>query len=201
MEELIRKSLYILTSAALLGGILLYTGRWKSQKVRLYVSATIAAVFLNGSLYGESGIVSSSAGVLIALLVTGIINTLSEKKEESIYIAVPIAALIGPTATILLFSVSIFFTLIQKWTGSERELVPQYFFSIDEDAATAIELDERSALAEIEAKKLLRTDGYSINNRTGPAAYGFPKGPGELMPWSLKLVIAAIIVLFYESGI
>ncbi len=198
MNDIINTSLYLLAATAIVIAVLQSTNTTKLKFARMHLMLAAVVIVLKGAANGEAGIISSVLGAGIALLLTMLIIRSVDGDRVDTYIAVPIAALIGPFWTIVVFSISIFLALIQRWLGSESELVPQYFFAIDEDAATAIDLDERSALAEIEARKLLRTNSYSGDKQSGsPVGIQPAASAGSLMPWSFKLIIAAMIVLLY----
>lgn len=202
MAGTIGTSLYLLVAMAIVINLLHSVNASRIKLTRIHLVLAVVVIALKGIENGEDGIISSALAAAMALALTSLIYRTIEKIEEDAYIAMPIAALIGPISTVAVFSISIFFFLMQKILGSESELAPQYFFSADEETATALGIDERSALAEIEARKLLRTNGYSAAKFSDSSAGNIAEEHlSRVMPWSFKLIIAAMIVLLYGARI
>jgi hypothetical protein len=74
------------------------------------------------------------------------------------------------------------------------------------DGAELVALDEKSALVEIEAMRILRMDGKDVAGAL--CAAGNPEGAssgeagtyGSLLPWSAKLAVATLVVLMIGTS-
>jgi len=165
----------------------------------LYPLLSIFAILAKWIEYGNTSAYHSIAGALIAIVISSLSIKLLKLSYDNILFTIPIGALLGEKLTLAIISVAIALTVIQKLLHSELELAPQYIFELARDKSNPLETDEKSALAEIEARRLLRSEyvGKNSGNYNSQNNVHEPQIV-EVMPWGIKISIALLIVLLYR---
>jgi len=165
----------------------------------LYPLLSIFAILVKWIEYGNASAYHSIAGAFVAIVISSLSIKLLKLSYENILFTIPIGALLGEKLTLAIISIAIVLTVIQKLLHSELELVPQYIFELARDKSNPLETDEKSALAEIEARRLLRSEHFEKKSGKYNSQYnGYEQQITELMPWGIKISIALLIVLLYR---
>ena len=166
-------------------------------KILLIVSAVLLSVIAIVAAYsGIQAIEYTILGASAAFLLLFILNKMKYLDESDIAISIPLGALLGPLNFTLIFAIAGAVIIIQKITDSEIENAPEYFFGLSDLPPLYDDMEEKSALAAIEAKRLFRTEFSNSSKASSRRTYTADNHKNELMPWALKIMFASTIVIF-----
>ena len=153
-------------------------------------------IALTAAYSGTEAIEHSLLGAAAALMILLPLARIKLVEKADVAASIPLGALIGPLNFVIVFAIAGAVYILQKFTGSEVESAPEYISGPDSTLPLNDKTVERSALAEIEAKRLFKTE-YSNSQRISSNQISLGSiQESELMPWALKIMFAAIIVFF-----
>ena len=179
-------------SLLLLNAARLIAGRAMAISSMVILSAFAAFVFYSEPEKAE-GMVLGVAAALLLLLPLERKGILSGNDFAA---SIPVGALLGPISFGIVFAISAALIIVQKLTGSEMEISPTYMFGSGKIDALPKDVEERSALAEIEARRLFDIEYQRGENARTSMPSVSRKRMNELVPWTLKIMFASIVVLF-----
>ena len=168
------------------------------------VIAPVAFYFFDGT----DGLIYSVAGVGLALLLTVPLRFFNVITASELFLSIALGAALGAAQYAAAFCIATAFITIQRFMkldvprrADELEAPPPGYGS------GLLAADEKSALVEIEALKILHRDSedfsdaavvgsWAANGRGGSAA-----GASRFMPWSAEIALATLTVLMLGSSI
>lgn len=173
-------------------------GRPRIQTIAAAAVATLApaAFALAG---GIEGLVSSLAGSALALMLTMPLSLLGHISPTDVLVSIALGGALGAVPYSLVFAVATAFLLAQRLLGIEPQRNP-LGAAAPSGSSDLLARDEQSALVEIEAMKILRTDRKEFEAlalREGLAGSGpcAPCATAAVFPWTAKLAVATLAVL------
>ena len=186
--------------------VLYGVGKYRFQVIVALAALVIApAVF--GITDGTDGLIYSLAGAGAALFLTIPLLLLGYVSRNDVIVSVALGGALGAVQYAIAFCIATAFLSIQRMFRIESR-------SSDVDAVTdaspygagLLAFDEKSALVEIEAMRILRRDGKEVAGLLGTA--GYPAGAlsgeaarhGNVLPWCAKLAVATLAVLMIGSS-
>jgi hypothetical protein len=177
-------------------------GRTKRRFQHIVALVSLAAaIAMMGLAAGIDGVIYSLAGAAIALFFTVPLSILGVVSRCDVVVSVALGAALGGVRFAAVYGTAIAFLLLQKLlridtptAGAEGAL------SVSPSGAGLLAMDEKSALVEIEAMKMLRrdtrrTDARSIEEYMGGETDPSGDGPWDRFPWCAKLALATLMVL------
>ncbi|MCK4236231.1 MAG: hypothetical protein KAX38_03865 [Candidatus Krumholzibacteria bacterium] len=152
---------------------------------------------------GFNGFLFFISGVTAAFVLTFVLYRLKHITLTELVISCAIGGILGPAGYSIAFIIAFSLLTIQHLLKADKlPLSNRLFFNNVNGRSSSLIRDEKSALAEIEAKKILRNDDNGFER------YGCPDirpGPGsedadgcpcrEMLPWRAKMALAVIAVL------
>ena len=198
MNEVVSTGIFIIPAILI---IVLMLQSFRTIRMNtIYPLIALITILSRWIQYGNLSAYHSIGGAIVAIVISSLSIKLLKLRYDNILFTIPVGALLGEKLTLIVISVAVMLTIIQKILRSELELVPQYIFELTTDKSNPLDTDEKSALAEIEAKRLLRSEYVESKpgNYSG-VGYNSPlQQLAEVMPWGIKISIALLIVLLYR---
>jgi len=186
--------------------VVLYgTGRNRFQVV-IGLAAFVIAPAAYGIIDGVDGLVFSIVGASAALFLTLPLSLLGFVSRTDVIISIALGGILGAIHYAIAFGIAMAFLSIQRIFRIESSAsdvcsmhgVPPY-------GAGLLAFDEKSALVEIEAMRILRMDRSNIP-APSPAdgcvmdSAGESGGHTSVLPWCAKLAVATIVVLMMGTS-
>ena len=174
-------------------------GRTRFQVI-IGFAAIILAPVAYGILSGTDGLVFSLVGAGVALFLTLPLSLLGYVGRTDVIISIALGGTLGAVSFVIVFCIALILVAVQRLLRIESAL-PCAAGDPSPYGAGLLALDEKSALVEIEAMRLLRMDRK--------VAYGlatvedFPRREMRdecarrmnILPWCAKLAIATLVIL------
>ena len=174
-------------------------GRTRFQVI-IGIAAIILAPAAYGILSGTDGLIFSLVGAGIALFLTLPLSLLGFVGRTDVIISIALGGTLGAVSFAIAFCIALILLSVQRMLRIESAL-PCAMGDPSLYGAGLLALDEKSALVEIEAMRLLRMDRK--------VAFGladvedFPRAEMEdecarrmnILPWCAKLAIATLVIL------
>jgi hypothetical protein len=185
-------SLFIMT--ALYG-----TGRNRFQ-IFIGFAALIAAPAAFGIVSGANGVTYSLVGAGAALFLTIPLSLLGFVSHTDVIISIALGGALGAVNYAIVFCIATAILSIQRMLRIENAL-PVAVSDSSPYGTGLLAFDEKSALVEIEAMRMLRMDRKDSAGSARTEVYesGEPgresAGPFRAMPWCAKLAVATLVVL------
>jgi hypothetical protein len=176
-------------------------------RVIIALAALVTAPAVFGITTGADGLIYSLVGALAALLLTIPLLLLGFVSRTDCLVSVALGGILGAVQYAIAFCIATAFLSIQRMfriesspPGAEavRDATPY--------GAGLLAFDEKSALVEIEAMKIIRGDG---GNPSGPPLAtnhhhdelsGEGVAHGSVLPWCAKLAVATLAVLMIGAS-
>jgi hypothetical protein len=165
----------------------------------LAAAAYIAAMVMHICIEGPDGLLSAGSGTALAFVLTLPLKKFERASFEDIVIACVIGGMIGAVAYALAYAIALAVLGVQLCCRAETSYRFDWFFTSGASAGANVTLrDERSALAEIEAKRILyreysaRRDLNIDHIRTG---YLPIQWKNAFMTWREKTALAVFVVM------
>ena len=206
MEGLVspRTVIHILASIFILASIIIRPDREKhiwGLTVPLYGAAFVLHVLIGGF----SGFALALTGAGTAFMLTYGLYHIKHITETELLISVTAGAFLGPAGFAIAYVVAFLMFAFQYIMRAEVVPTAHYFIdTLSSRGTNLLSRDERSALAEIEAQKMLRKDdldfmnlkrqNYNRSPEHGGDCFGAPCS-WPLFPWRAKLAFAVLTVL------
>lgn len=206
MEGLVspRTVIHILASIFILASIIIRPDREK-HIWGLAVPVYGAALMLHVLIGGFSGFALGLTGAGAAFILTYGLFHIKYITETELLISVTAGALLGPAGFAIAYVVAFLMFAFQYIMRAEVVPTAHYFIdTLSSRGTNMLSRDERSALAEIEAQKMLRKDDLDFMNLKRQNYNRSPEDGGDgfsapctwpLFPWRAKLAFAVLTVL------
>jgi hypothetical protein len=206
-----RKERRIMTVLNILTSIFIMAALYGMQRHRFQVVMGLAALVIApavlGIIDGASGLVHSLAGAGAALLLTIPLSLLGFVSQTDVIVSIALGAILGPVEYAIIFCIATAFLSIQRMFGIESSIsVAGAARDVSPYGAGLLAFDEKSALVEIEAMKMLHRDRKEIS--VPPCAADYPTGEcsserasrASVLPWCAKLAVATLAVLMIGTS-
>lgn len=194
-----------------LTSIFIMTALYGTGKRRFQVIIALAALVIAPAVFGitdgTDGLIYSLAGAGAALFLTIPLLLLGYVSRNDVIVSMALGGALGAVQYAIAFCIATAFLSIQRMFRIESQ--PK-----DAEAVTDVSpcgegllaFDEKSALVEIEAMRILRRDGQEVAGFLCTA--GYPAGAssgeaarhGSVLPWCAKLAVATLVVLMIGSS-
>jgi hypothetical protein len=176
----------------------------KSKSI-LALSAFATSIGWHTSASGADGLLYALFGVAVAFLASYPLMRLKRISKEDLMISLALGSMLGFACSAMVFLVAYIFFLIQAILRADYVLVTEGVIdTTTRSSSDLFVLDEKSALAEIEALKILRSEGIDFEKHCLLTAYrGDVMGisPAQryvnILPWPAKLAFGTLAVLMY----
>lgn len=172
------------------------------------IAALVVAPAAMGIIDGVDGLIYSLAGAGAALLLTAPLSHFRFVSRTDVVISVALGGILGAVQYAIVFGVATAFLLVQRIFRVDGSLAAAGgMAALSPYGAGLLAFDEKSALVEIEAMKILRKDKKDsvqpihfedcVNGRTSAAG----AGQANVFPWCAKLALATLAVLMIGTSI
>ena len=197
--------LNVLTSIFIMT-VLYGIGRYRFQII-IALAALVIALAVFGIADGTDGLIYSLAGAGAALFLMIPLLLLGYVSRNDVIVSVALGGALGAVQYVIAFCIATAFLSIQRmFRIGARSRAAEAVTEASPDGAELVALDEKSALVEIEAMRILRMDGKDVAGAL--CAAGNPEGAssgeagtyGSLLPWSAKLAVATLVVLMIGTS-
>jgi len=194
-----------------LTSIFIMTALYGIGKHRFQVIIALAALVIAPAVFGITGgthgLIYSLAGAGAALFLTIPLLLLGYVSRNDVIVSVALGGALGAVQYAIAFCIATAFLSVQRMFKIESQ--PRDAETVTEaspQGAGLVALDEKSALVEIEAMRILRRDGSEAAGLLSAA--GYPAGAssgeavrkGSVLPWCAKLAVATLVVLMIGSS-
>jgi len=197
--------LNVLTSIFIMT-VLYGIGRYRFQVI-IALAALVIALAVFGIADGTDGLIYSLAGAGAALFLTIPLLLLGYVSRKDVIVSVALGGALGAVQYAIAFCIATAFLSIQRMFRIESQSGDAAIVTEPSPyGAELLAFDEKSALVEIEAMRILRRDGKDVAGSR--CADGYPAGAssgeagiyGSLLPWSAKLAVATLVVLMIGTS-
>ena len=197
--------LNVLTSIFIMT-VLYGIGRYRFQVI-LALAAIVIAPVVFGIANGTDGLIYSLAGAGAALFLMIPLLLLGYVSRNDVIVSVALGGALGAVQYAIAFCIATAFLSIQRmFRIGARSRDTEAMTDASPYGAELLAFDEKSALVEIEAMRILRRDGKDVAGSL--CADGYPAGAssgeagtyGSLLPWSAKLAVATLVVLMIGTS-
>lgn len=201
-----------MTALNILTALFIMVSMYGTTKARFQLVIAIAALVVAptamGIVDGADGLVYSLAGAVAALLLTTPLSSFKLVSRTDVIISVALGGILGAVQYAIVFGVATAFLLVQRIFRVDGSIAAAGgMAALSPYGAGLLAFDEKSALVEIEAMKILRKDKKDsaepiyfqdyMNGRTGVAG----AGQVNVFPWCAKLALATLAVLMIGTSI
>ena len=181
-------------------------GTWKRLPSSvLALTAFSASIAWHVSGGGYTGLLYALSGLTVALLASFPLFKMRRISKAELYVSLALGSMLGLACSAMVFLLAYLFLSVQAMLRADFVLVKEGMIDTsprcDEDILL---LDEKSALAEIEAYKLLRSEGldfkkhYLLPARLNDLSAISPSQRYvNILPWPAKLALGTLAVLMY----
>jgi len=160
-----------------------------------------------GIIDGADGLIYSLAGAAAALLLTAPLSIFKLVSRTDVIISVALGGILGAVQYAIVFGVATAFLSVQRIFRVDGSIAAAGgMAALSPYGAGLLAFDEKSALVEIEAMKILRKDKKDfaepiyfedcVNGRTSAAG----AGQANVFPWCAKLALATLAVLMIGTS-
>lgn len=161
-----------------------------------------AAMFI---VDGIDGLIFSLAGAGAAFLLSFPLAYLGLVSPADVLVSAALGGFLGAVPFVAAFSIATAFLSIQK-LFKIRSSAAESLSALSPGGAGLLAFDEKSALVEIEALKILRKDAPDMSDtsfvreRLHEEALARDAAPAQILPWCAKLAIATFVVLMVGAS-
>ena len=171
----------------------------------LAVSAFSASIAWHVNGTGWAGLLYALSGSAVAFLATFPLLGMRRLSREELHISIALGSMLGLACAAMVFLVAYLFLAVQALLRADFIRIQEGMVEISHRSETDLLLmDEKSALAEIEAYKILRSEGldfqkhYLLPARLNDLSAISPSQRYvNILPWPAKLAFGTLAVLMY----
>jgi hypothetical protein len=175
----------------------------------LALSAFAASLSCHYSNNGLSGLGYSLAGVAVAFLASYPLFRIHRISQSELFLSLALGSILGYACSAMVFLIAYLFLSVQAMLRADYILVTEGIL----DTAFRCEadmfvMDEKSALAEIEAMKIMKSEGFDYEKHYLLGAHHSDLSsisPDQryinILPWPAKLALGTLAVLMYGMPI
>jgi len=161
------------------------------------------AIHLKGS--GADGLLYAFTGMAVAFLASFPLLKMRRISENELFVSLTLGGMLGIACSAMVFLVAHLFLSVQAMLRADFVRIQEGTVELSPPCeADLLLLDEKSALAEIEACKMLRSEGldfkkhYLLPSRlTDLSAISPSHRYVNILPWPAKLAFGTLAVLMY----
>jgi ribosomal protein S9 len=201
-----------MTALNILTALFIMVSMYGMTKARFQLVIAIAALIVAptamGIIDGADGLIYSLAGAAAALLLTAPLSSFKLVSSTDVIISVALGGILGAVQYAIVFGIAMAFLSVQRIFRVDGSIAAAGgMAALSPYGAGLLAFDEKSALVEIEAMKILRKDEKDsaepihfedcVNGRTGVAG----TGQVNVFPWCTKLALATLAVLMIGTSI
>lgn len=169
----------------------------------LAITAFSASIAWHVSGAGMEGFLYVISGSAVAFLASFPLLKMRRISSEELYVSLSLGSMLGFNCSAMVFLVAYLFLSIQAMLRADFVLIHEGMVDTLRGSETDLLLmDEKSALAEIEAYKILRSEGLDFpKHRMLPARLNDPSAISSsrryvnILPWPAKLALGTLAVL------
>ena len=204
MEELFKLSI-TLKLIAVLFILTVVLNRSMNRASRWVISCLmlISAGTIHYYRVGYTGLLFTATGAAIAYLLTLPLERINRISREDLIVSTAIGGVLGAVGYALCFLICLVLFAVQQLIKAETSSLLDWFFTRDSRRNVNIIMqDEKSALAVIEAKKIMSRECEACRNMDmneigtcGDSHMHWGQWKNEFLTWREKLALAALTVL------
>lgn len=174
-------------------------GRNRFQVV-IGLAALVVAPVAYGGISGADGLIYSLVGAGVALFLTLPLSLLGFVARTDVIISIALGSSLGAVNYAIVFCIATALLSVQRMLRIESAL-PRAASDPSPYGAGLLAFDEKSALVEIEAMRMLRMDRKDwtglIHAEDFPGAGPADEHarPANILPWCAKLAVATLVIL------
>ena len=181
---------------------------WKFRTM-LAMSAFAASLSCHYSINGLPGLGHSLSGVAIASLAAYPLFRIHRISQSELLLSLALGSILGFACSAMVFFIAYFFLLVQAMLRANYILVSEGILDTASRGETDMfVMDDKSALAEIEAMKIMKSEGLDYEKHYLLAAHHGDLSsisPDQryinILPWPAKLALGTLAVLMYGMPI
>jgi hypothetical protein len=200
MEAWLTSSMSLKLITALFVMVLVFNRSMSGRKLwMLVVTAFTAALVMRIRPDGPTALLTAGSGAALSLILTLPLYKFKRATGEDVITSIVVGSMIGPVAYAAAYTIALALLAVQLVSRAETSLCFDRFYTSGSSSGTNLIMrDEKSALAEIEAKKILNREceeyrELDIDNIKVRDAFDLWRN--KLMPWCDKMAIAVIAVM------
>jgi hypothetical protein len=171
----------------------------------LALSAFAASLSCHYSMNGFPGLGHSLSGVAIALLASFPLFRMHRITESELLLSLALGSILGLSGSATVFLIAYLFLSVQTLLRADFILMTGGLLDTRAQCETdSFVMDEKSALAEIEAMKIMKSEGFAYEKHYLLAGHHgdlSSMSPGQryvnILPWPAKLAIGTLAALLY----
>lgn len=171
----------------------------------LAISAFSASIAWHVSGAGSSGLLYALSGSAVAFLASFPLLKMRRISSEEFYVSLSLGSMLGLASSAMVFLVAYLFLSVQAMLRADFVLIREGMVETSRRSETDLLLmDEKSALAEIEAYKILRSEGLEFKKHcllparlNDPSAISPMQRYVNILPWPAKLAFGTLAVLMH----
>jgi hypothetical protein len=171
----------------------------------LALSAFATSIGWHTSASGAEGLLYSFSGVGVALIASYPLMRLKKISKDDLMISLALGSMLGLSCSAMVFLIAYAFLSMQALLRADYVLITEGVIDMSSQNNTDLFLlDEKSALAEIEALKILRSEGIDFEKHYLLTAYredvtgvSPTRRYVNILPWPAKLAFGTLAVLMY----
>jgi hypothetical protein len=165
-------------------------------------SASIAWHVKSG---GSEGVLYALSGVAVAILASLPLLRMKRISRAELFVSIALGSMLGLACSSMVFLVAYLFLAVQAALRADFVLIQEGMVETTPRCdADLLLLDEKSALAEIEAYKILRSEGFDFKKHyllparlNDLSAVSPSQRYVNILPWPAKLAFGTLAVLMY----
>ena len=177
---------------------------WKFRTM-LALSAFAASISCHYSINGIHGLGHALSGVGIAFIASFPLFKIHRISKSELFLSLALGSILGLACSAMVFLIADIFLSIQRILQADYILVTEGILDTAlRGKADMIVMDEKSALAEIEAMKIMKSEGLDYEKHYLLAAHHgdiSSLSPDQryinILPWPAKLALGTLAVLMY----
>ena len=181
---------------------------WKFRTM-LALSAFAASLSCHYSMNGLPGLGYSLSGVTVAFLAAYPLFKTHRISQSELFLSLALGSILGFACSAMVFLIAYLFMIAQAALRADYILVTEGILdTASRYEADLFAMDEKSALAEIEAMKIMKSEGLDYEKHYLLAAHHgdlSSLSPGQryinILPWPAKLALGTLAVLMYGMPI
>ena len=181
---------------------------WKFRTM-LALSAFAASLSCHYSINGLPGLGHSLSGVAVAFLASYPLIRIHRISQSELLLSLALGSILGFVCSAMVFLIAFLFLAAQAMLRADYILVTEGVLDTTSRCNPDLfVMDEKSALAEIEAMKIMKSEGLDYEKHYLLAAHHgdlSSLSPGQryinILPWPAKLALGTLAVLMYGMPI
>ncbi len=171
----------------------------------LALSAFAASLSCHYSINGLPGLGHSLSGVAVAFLAAYPLFKMHRVSQSELLLSLALGSILGFACSAMVFLIAHLFLILQAALRADYILVTEGILdTASRYEADLFAMDEKSALAEIEAMKIMKSEGLDYEkhyllaaNHGNLSSISPDQRYVNILPWPAKLALGTLAVLTY----